>query len=410
MFETQARVGGARPKINFGRPAALVIVAAAILVGLSLAGNFVENVRRDQIMVIESWRTGQLAWYTQGGTHLQWMGKVTKYPKRGTYETKTSIRFNDGGHGTLEWSIQFEYPLDEQHLTTIHTKFGSPEAVEKALIETVSTKSVYMTGPLMSSKESYAEKRNDLIRYIEDQIDNGVYRTQQREVKVKDQLTNTDKSAVIAEIVMQENGQPARQEQAVLREFGIRSFNFAVKGLPYDEAVEAQIKQQQQITMQVQTAIAEARQAEQKTITVAQQGMAKAAEAKWEQEAIKAKLVTEGEQKLAVAALANREADQYKEMTLKRADADATYRRRIMEADGALEKKLASWVQAQQYWAAAFKDVKVPVVPNVMTGGGGGNAALNMMDIIGIKAARDLALDFGLTPSHSTGSGKSGGQ
>ena len=34
-----------------------------------------------------------------------------------------------------------------------------------------------MTGPLMSSKESYAEKRNELLRLMEDQVQRGVYRT-----------------------------------------------------------------------------------------------------------------------------------------------------------------------------------------------------------------------------------------
>lgn len=41
-----------------------------------------------------------------------------------------------------------------------------------------------MTGPLMSSKESYAEKRTNLIRFIEDQISNGVYKTAQKDIKV----------------------------------------------------------------------------------------------------------------------------------------------------------------------------------------------------------------------------------
>lgn len=390
--------------LRIGRLAAIIVALVVTVVAVSLAGSLIESVDQNEIMVIQSARTGALTWYTTGGIHGQWFGKVTKYPKREIYEINTQVRFNDGGHGTLQGSVQYEMPLDANHLSAIYTRYPDPESLRKGLIETVATKAVYMTGPLMSSKESYAEKRNDLIRYIEDQIENGVYQTRQREQRLRDPLTNQEKTQVIAEIVMA-NGIPARQEQAVLREFGIRSFNFSVKNLPYDDDVEKQIKQQQAIAMQVQTAIAEARQAEQRTITVGLQGEADAAKAKWEQEVIKAKEVTSAEQRLAVAKLANQEADQYKEATLKKADADATYRRRIMEADGALEKKLSTYLQAQQVWAQAFASYKGALVPSVVMGGGpsGQNAATTMMDMLGVKFARDLALDFATRPVASHG-------
>jgi hypothetical protein len=390
--------------LSAGRIAAVVMTAVLLLVGLTFSAQLIESVDQNEVMVVQYARTGELVWYTNGGMHLQWFGKVTKYPKRGVYEIEAPIRFNDGGHGTLNGSVQYELPLDAQHLTAIYTRFPDAESLKKSLIETVATKSVYMTGPLMSSRESYAEKRNDLIRYIEDQIDNGVYRTQQREVKIVDQLTGQEKSAVVAEIVL-ESGQPARQEAAVLKEFGIRTFNFSVKNLPYDETVEKQIKQQQEIAMGIQTSIAQARQAEQNAITAEQNGKAAAAQARWEQEVLKAKAVTAAEQQLAVAQLRNKEMDQYKESEVKRADADATYRRRIMEADGALEKKLATYQVVQQLWASAFQHFAGSLVPQVVSGGSVGqqNAALSFMDILTVKAARDLALDVAPRPVSSHG-------
>jgi hypothetical protein len=68
-------------------------------------------------------------------------------------------------------------PFDEQNLTGLHVRYGSHEAIAQQLIRTVVEKAVYMTGPLMSSKESYAEKRNELLRLMEDQVQRGVYRT-----------------------------------------------------------------------------------------------------------------------------------------------------------------------------------------------------------------------------------------
>ncbi|MEK7130485.1 MAG: hypothetical protein AAB793_02415 [Patescibacteria group bacterium] len=159
-----------------------------------------------------------------------------------------------------------------------------------------------MTGPLMSSKESYAEKRNDLIRLVEDQVAHGVYRTVSREAKIKDSITGTDKTVTVVEIVMKD-GIPDRQEEAVLTQFGIKSFNFSLTALIYDETIENQIKEQQKISMDVQTAIADAKKAEQRAITVAKEGEANAAKAKWDQEVVKAKEVTAAEQRKEVAKL-----------------------------------------------------------------------------------------------------------
>lgn len=387
---------GIRNEAGQARTIGLVFTGICLLFGLLMVGRIVENVSASEIAVIQ-YPTGTLKFVTTPGPTLQGFGSVTTYPKRSQYEFQLPIRFNDGGHGTMHGSVQWEMPLDPTNLRALHTKFGSIDGIQKSLLQKVVDKSVYMTGPLMSSKESYAEKRNYLINWVEDQISNGVYQTRQHEVRVVDPLTGQEKSAVVVDIVLN-NNVPVRQEQSALGEFGIRTFNFTITSLPYDETVEKQIQQQQQITMDVQTAIADARKAEQAAITVEQQGKAEAAKAKWEQEVIKAKYVTEGEQKVAVAKLANLEADQYKEATLKRAGADAEARKMMMTADGALDRKLATYERVQANWATAISQIKVPLVPSVATGGpggqAGGNAGLNMMELLSIKAAKDLAVDI----------------
>ena len=160
-----------------------------------------------------------------------------------------------------------------------------------------------MTGPLMSSKESSAEKRNDLLSFIEDQSINGVYRTIQEDVKVHDDLMNTDKTVTVVKIVQDKNGLPMRQEQSTIKLYGITLQGLALNSIDYDAEVENQIKVQQQAYMQVQTAIANSKKAEQDAITTELQGKAAAAKAKWEQEVIKAQAITQAQQEKEVAAL-----------------------------------------------------------------------------------------------------------
>ena len=137
-----------------------------------------------------------------------------------------------------------------------------------------------MTGPLMSSKESSAEKRNDLLSYIEDQSINGVYRTKQEDIKVHDDLMNTDKTVTVVKIVQDIKNMPMRQEISAVKVYGVNLQGLALNSIDYDSEVENQIKVQQQAYMQVQTAIANSKKAEQDAITTELQGKAAAAKAR----------------------------------------------------------------------------------------------------------------------------------
>lgn len=378
---------------------------AIIIIALFAVFNMFENVSANEIVVVQSRWSGNLTWYTKPGMICQCLGKLTSYDKRRNYITDQTVRFNDGGHGTMkEMSVQWEMPLDKEHLTALHTNFGSPDAIEKSLIAPSVVKAVYMTGPLMSSKESYAEKRNYLISYVEDQIAHGVYKTVQRETRQEDPITKVDKTVIAVEIV-QKNGVPDRQETSSLERFGINTSNFAFKSLDYDETVEKQIQQQQAIAMDVQTAIANARKAEQDKLTIEQRGAADAAKAKWEQEVTKARAVTQAQQQLAVQQLAVQTAEAYKQEQTLRGEADSTYRRKVLEADGALAAKLATYEKVNAMWAAAFQNHQGQLVPGVVMGSSGASAsglsaAQTFMDILTVKTAQDLALQVKPMPAH----------
>lgn len=66
-----------------------------------------------------------------------------------------------------------------------------------------------------------------------------------------------------------------------------------------------------------------------------------------------------------------------------------------MQADGALEMKLKAQVEVQRVWADAFSKYTGAVVPQFQTGGGTStNGAINFMDIMTAKTAKDFALDM----------------
>lgn len=392
----------------------LVIAVVVLVVGVASASYMVENLDAHEIMVIQDPIDGELHVYTTPGIKPQLFGKVTKYPRRAQYafsrdkntDESKRLRFNDGGHATLSGAVSWEMPLDEKSVIEIHKKFGSTEGIVNQAVSKMIDAAVYLAGPLMSSTESAGERRAELVQYINDQAENGVYVTHARSESLKDPVTGIEKSVVVTTIERDDMGNPKRQQSSILKEFNIRLLPLSINELKYDTTVEEQIKRRQVATMEVQIAVANARRAEQDAITVAKQGEAAAAKSKWEQEVIKAKLVTEAEQKLRVAELAAQEAEQYKKEQILRGQGESEYKRLVMEADGALNPKLEAWVKAQEVWAQAFAQYPGQMVPGIMMGGAAGSTGTqgtamdniqNIMGLVGAKTAKDLALDMGLT-------------
>ncbi len=387
------------------------VMAVLLFIGVMASFQMFEHLDAEDLMVIQSPWSGTLTWHTSPGVKGQWFGKVTKYRKRDQFwfSTKTDqgkkideslqVRFNDGAHATISGSIAWEMPIDAQNLTALHVRYGSHEAILSQLVRTIIEKAVYMTGPLMSSKESYAEKRNELLGMMEDQVQHGVYRTETVQERQPDPMTGQSRVVNVVKLVLDKDGQVMRQETSPIQDFGMKTFNLSINEIKYDPEIEKQIQLQQQATMQVQLAVAKAKEAEQETITVAKKGEADAARAKWEQEVIKAKMVTEAQQKLEVARLDAQAAEQFKRAETLRGEGEAARRQLVMQADGALEKKLTAYVQVNQNYATAIQNFRGNWVPTVVMGGTNGNhvagsGAQELIDLLTVKTARELGLDM----------------
>jgi hypothetical protein len=81
------------------------IVVGILLVLLIGSFQMFENVDQNDILCVQAPFSGKLSWYVSGGIQWQVFGKVTIYPKRSIYTFETSVRFNEGGHGTMHGSV-----------------------------------------------------------------------------------------------------------------------------------------------------------------------------------------------------------------------------------------------------------------------------------------------------------------
>lgn len=404
---------GSLAKKNLVKFTILATTLIAFILTAVLWGSIVENVPADKIVIIQDPIDGDLHCHSEPGMVQQRFGKVTMYDKSfqywfsaqadqgGTGDASIGLRFNDGGHGKISGSVRIDVPMCGEKMIALHVKYGSQKAIESDIIRTTFERAVYMTGPLMSSKESYAEKRNYMIASIEDQAINGVYKQTTKEEKGIDPISGKEKTVTKVKLVKDvsaPNGL-ARQEVSPLTTFGLRASNLSINKVKYDKTVETQIRKQQESIMAVQTAIADAKKAEQDAIKAEKEGEARAAVAKWNQEEIKATMVTKAEQERDVAKLEKEAAGFTKAKEILLGQGEAERKKLVMKADGALEKKLATYEKVSQMYATAIATYKGDWVPRVQMGGNGStsNGAQDLINMLSAKTAQELALDLSIT-------------
>lgn len=394
-----------------------IAIAAILLLIASYVGitSGAETLDAKNVMVIQHiW--GDLSCHTDPGPKYQGMGAVTTYPRRGTYafdhhvvnsagvvteDNGKQLQFNDGGTATLYGTVNWEMPLDCKQIIAIHRTFNSQAGVEAQGVARMVNLAIQLSGSTMTSIESFAERKGELIEIINDQAQNGAYQMITKQVERQDVVTGEKKLVTAAEIVRDRTtARPVRQQASILDQFGIHLQPMSIEKLVYSKIVNEQIKARQEATTAVQVSQAQALKAVQAAVTAEKEGQATAAKAKWEQETIKAKVVTEAQQRLEIATLDAKAAEQYKREQILRGEGDAERRRLVMFADGALDKKLETYASVMSAWAQNFGLFKGQLVPQVAMGGSvgsGGNAVANvnaLIEMLSAKTARDLALDL----------------
>ena len=263
----------------------------------------------------------------------------------------------------------------------------------------------------MTSEEAYAEKRTTFTEWAREQVEMGKFRTVLQEVAVQNE---TGKREIRKIPVIQYGADGlASHSDSDFRKYGISVDGFQITDWDFETKTLEQISSKREATMAIITAKANAERAKQEAITAEEQGKANVMKAKYEKEVEKEKAIVEAEriketaiiaaeQRVEVANQAKLEAEQkklaafeYKEEQIARGEGDAEYKRKVMEADGALKEKLAAYVEVNTYYAQAI--AKNKWVPDIQMGSGTGadsNAAEQLISLLMTKTAKDLSLDL----------------
>lgn len=384
----------------------IVCIAVVILFSI-LSLSLFEDANKTKNYVCQMPITGAYHVWTDGGLQWQGFGNVESYHKTSQVEFSdlqkdengyvavgknpaAALTFNDKGRGMIVGSFRVVLPNDNQNMQKIQRDFGSEEALINNLVRPTLYKVVTACGPLMSSLESVSETRTDLIFYITDQLNNGVYKTRSVREEAVNELTGDKEIRVRSEIVTDGAGAGGylRQEVSPFSMYGISCGLVSISDIKYDRATQDQIDAQKAANLAVITAKTKSLEAIQRTVQITEEGKASAEKAKWEQEREKAVAVTRAEQEREVAKLAAEKANFEKQRIIAEGEAQAAANRAKVAA-GLTPQERAEWdYKTAVGIAEALANSKVRWVPEVIMGGN--NSGASAMDAVGLNMMMEI--------------------
>lgn len=314
-----------------------------------------------------------------------------------------NIRFSDATTADVKGITQFILPSDEKEMILIHNTHRSPQSLVQKRLATYTKECLQSSAQLMSSEKHYGGGRAQMAQDFLDQLKNGVYLAKVEDKLVYDSLA-LEKKRIYETVLQFEKGstEPKRKISSI-KEYGITVADAAITDVDYEQKVDDKLVKIIDAVTKSSISKQELMTAQQQTQTAKAKGEQNLVEIEYQQKQEQTKQVVAAQTKVEVAKQDKLQQQiQYEAAIIEAkkrtelANVAAYEKRTTIQANGALEQKLAAYVETQKAWADAFSKYTGNVVPQVQTGNSGatGNGALNFMELMTVKASKDLVLDL----------------
>lgn len=386
---------------------------------------------------------------TEVGYATKWFGRATPWKQAQTVQFLSpanaenqsddfssnvvgyKIVFLGNVDGDVEASTRFRLPQGEQFLK-IAREYRTPENfVQTALVPAIK-ETLQSTASLMSADDYFAGARSEFGSEFENQLRQGQYITKRLEVartnvRGRNQAAGavsgtsipgmeeeeTKRSDFVTEKVLDANKQPVRKPQQFIG-MGVDVVEARITNVDPNPQYKQRMVKVQQALADLAIARQDRLKEEEQKLLVTARGEKEVEQKRQEtlRDQIEQTTKAQTEKKLAIIS-AEREKESATiakltsaelldkaridaQATKTLADAEAYAKQAVIEADGALDKKLAAYVEVQKAFAEAFSKAPVPSVN--MAGGnsgtGRGGEAQDFLSLLTVKAAKDLQLDM----------------
>jgi regulator of protease activity HflC (stomatin/prohibitin superfamily) len=243
----------------------------------------------------------------------------------------------------------------------------------------------------MKAEESYSTRRSEFTSLVEDQIKTGIYDVTARAIKTQDADGN---ELVDHEVFVKrdDKGAPVIRKPSPLSQYGIEVVSFTIKELDFDPTIEALIQKKKEAEQMKVVARANAEKAKQDAITAREQGNAKIATEKAEQEVVKMKEVTIAEKNFEVAQLARKQAEQDAQARITNGRAEAEVNK-LKVAAGLTPIERAT-IDKETAIGVAEQLSKVQFPGMMVLGGGGAGNPTNPFEAVGLESFLRISKEY----------------
>lgn len=424
-------------KIGIGIVAGLLLLATAVLFPQLAETNEAGNYQVKQAAV-----SGTISVRNEAGMYAQNFGSIHTYQVSDMYYFSTddldggegaesqpiNVRFNDGGTAKISGFIKFKLSSTLENQLQVHNEFKSYHAVVSDLIRQHVASAMKQTASLMKAEETYSSRRSEFISLVERQIVRGIFDTESTVEAVKDASGNEFIKRGV-KVLLDDKGLAVVKKSSPFIRYGIETLDFNIKDIDFDKTIDALIFKKKEAQQKMVVARAKAEEAKQDAITAREEGAAKIATAKAEEDkdklvaiiqAQRAKEIAEiqAAQRVSVETLAkdtatvkaNKEAEvaniaATKELNVAKLERAAASENAAAKLElGQSEAKVAALKVKAGLTPLQAANIKMETeigvarelakvnVPETFIGGGGGNGGggLNPFDAIGLDALMNI--------------------
>jgi hypothetical protein len=311
------------------------------------------------------------------------------------------VRFNDATTAVISGITQYILPPGEKEMIEIHNAHRSPESFVQRRLAPYTIECLKSSAQLMSSEAHYSGGRAQMTQDYMDQLRNGSYLLNIRELILYDSLEKSNKRTYAVQIQVSKGGDKLRKFSSI-KEYSVIVGDAQIIDVDYEVKVDEMLSKKIDAATKASISKQELMTAQQKQLTAEAQGKQTLVEIEYKQkqnqtiEVVKAQTLVElAKQDLIKQEIARQAAEKEAAKIKILADAQAYEKQRLLQADGALEQKLKAYTTVMGYWSTAFSNHQHPLTPTFMMGSGnGGNAGTNFMELMNMKTMKDLNLDF----------------
>lgn len=372
--------------------------------------------------VVEPTSGKQFVQFKPGIFYAGFFAKITEWPnqisvsyqdtvpsadmKETTVEIgRLTIRFNDGSTADVKGITQYMLPMDETEMIQMHNAHRTPMSLVMKRLAPYTKEGLQSSAQLMSSEMHYGGGRAQMSQDFINQLQNGVYLLEVKEVNVYDSISRENKRIYQTKIQLNKDGSPKRKVSSV-KEYGITTADASITDVDYETRIDGLLAKKIDATTRASISKQELMTAQQQQLTAKAKGEQTLVEIEYKEKQVQMQQLVSAETSVKMA-----EQDKAKQKIAweasifeanKRktlADAEAYEKRTAFQANNGLLDKVAAWKEVNLAYAKAMENSNW--CPTTLIGGGGGGAGTPwssgnpaaLIDMMMVKTAKDISLD-----------------